>query len=130
MFLKRTKSDTIKLSDFFVGNTINIFSRSIKIVDFGDAFTARLVGKNQERYEQLSNSSPTRDYPFCFRTLAIIKPDAIRHLGDIISAIYENSFTIARMRMIKLSQNELMYFYSEHKSKDFFPYVFAWKISL
>jgi hypothetical protein len=51
MFLKRTKSDTIKLNDFFIGNTINIFSRSIKIVDFGDAFTTRLVGKNQERFE-------------------------------------------------------------------------------
>ncbi len=51
MFLKRTKSDTIKLNDFFIGNTINIFSRSIKIVEFGDAFTARLVGKNQERFE-------------------------------------------------------------------------------
>jgi nucleoside diphosphate kinase len=56
-----------------------------------------------------------------FRTLAIIKPDAIRNLGDIISAVYENGFTIARMRMIKLSQNEVMYFYSEHKSKDFYP---------
>ncbi|CAF2710047.1 unnamed protein product [Rotaria sp. Silwood2] len=102
-FLKRTKSEATKLAEFFIGNTINIFSRSIKIVDFGDAFTARCVGKNQER------------------TLAIIKPDAIRNLGDIISAIYENGFTIARMRMIKLSQNEVMYFYGEHKAKDFFP---------
>jgi nucleoside-diphosphate kinase len=49
-FLKRTKSDTIKMNDFFIGNTINIFSRSIKIVDFGDAFTARCIGKNQERF--------------------------------------------------------------------------------
>ncbi|CAF5207224.1 unnamed protein product, partial [Rotaria magnacalcarata] len=102
-FLKRTKSEATKLNDFFIGNTINLFSRSIKIVDFGDGFTARCIGKNQER------------------TLAIIKPDAIRYLGDIISAVYENGFTIARMRMVKLSQNEVMYFYSEHKSKDFFP---------
>jgi nucleoside diphosphate kinase len=62
-------------------------------------------------------------YVYLFRTLAIIKPDAIRNLGDIISAVYENGFTIARMRMIKLAQNEVMYFYSEHKAKDFFPYV-------
>lgn len=102
-FLKRTKSDTIKLGDFFIGNTINIFSRSVKIADFGDAYTARSVGKNQER------------------TLAIIKPDAVRYLGDIISAVYENGFTIARMRMIRLAQNEAMFFYSEHKSKEFFP---------
>ncbi|CAF1518065.1 unnamed protein product [Adineta steineri] len=102
-FLKRTKCETIKFNDFFIGNTINIFSRSIKIADFGDAFTARSIGKNQER------------------TLAIIKPDAIRSLGDIISAVYENGFTIARMRMVKLSQNEVMYFYSEHKTKEFFP---------
>ncbi len=60
-------------------------------------------------------------YIYIFRTLAIIKPDAIRNLGDIISAVYENGFTIARMRMVKLSQNEVMYFYSEHKSKDFYP---------
>ncbi len=39
------------MNDFFIGNTINIFSRSIKIADFGDAFTARGVGKNQERLE-------------------------------------------------------------------------------
>lgn len=58
---------------------------------------------------------------FTFRTLAIIKPDAVRYLGDIISAIYDNGFTIARMRMIRLAQNEVMYFYGEHKAKDFFP---------
>ena len=109
------------MNDFFIGNTINIFSRSIKIVDFGDAFTARCVGKNQERLEIILFFSSLMIICFIFRTLAIIKPDAIRHLGDIISAVYENGFTIARMRMIKLSQNEVMYFYSEHKTKDFFP---------
>jgi hypothetical protein len=62
MFLKRTKSDTIKINDFFIGNTINIFSRSIKIVDFGDAFTARSIGKNQERLEILINLFIFYDY--------------------------------------------------------------------
>ena len=62
-------------------------------------------------------------FDFIFRTLAIIKPDAIRYLGDIISAVYENGFTIARMRMVRLARNEAMFFYSEHKSKKFYPYV-------
>lgn len=77
------------------------------------------IKKGEENYRK--QISPIETHEFPSRTLAIIKPDAIRNLGDIISAIYENGFTIARMRMIRLSQNEVMYFYSEHKAKDFFP---------
>lgn len=69
-------------------------------------------------------------FDFIFRTLAIIKPDAVRYLGDIISAVYENGFTIARMRMVRLAQNEAMFFYSEHKSKEFYPYVLFWFVFL
>ena len=57
------------------------------------------------------------------RTLAIIKPDAFESkcVGQIISVIEKAGLEIINMRLLHLSNNEASEFYSEHKSKPFFP---------
>jgi nucleoside-diphosphate kinase len=57
------------------------------------------------------------------RTLAIIKPDAVkaRNAGRIIQRIEEAGFTIRAMRLVNLSQKEAEGFYAVHRERPFFP---------
>ena len=57
------------------------------------------------------------------RTLAIIKPDAVksRHAGSIIQRIEQDGFAIRAMRMVSLSQKEAEGFYAVHRERPFFP---------
>ncbi|KAM4796897.1 nucleoside diphosphate kinase homolog 7 isoform 2-T2 [Rhinophrynus dorsalis] len=102
VFLRRTKYDDLHKEDLFVGNKINVFSRQLHLVDYGDQFTARKVGSKKEK------------------TLALIKPDAVMKLGSIIETILDSGFTITKAKMVLLSRVEAMDFYNEHHSKSFF----------
>lgn len=56
------------------------------------------------------------------RTLAIIKPDAVkkRNVGDIIQRIEQEGFRIAEMRMVRLSKDDAKGFYIVHKDRPFY----------
>lgn len=56
------------------------------------------------------------------RTLAILKPDAVRkkYIGQIISKITEAGFEIKAMRMIQLSKSSAEGFYEVHKERAFY----------
>lgn len=55
------------------------------------------------------------------RTLAIIKPDAIKakNVGAIIDMIEKNSFDILRMEKMQLTKERAECFYAVHKEKPF-----------
>lgn len=50
MFLKRTKVDDIGLEDLYIGSTINLFSRQLTFVDYGDDFTRNRLTMKKEKY--------------------------------------------------------------------------------
>ncbi|KAG8450473.1 hypothetical protein GDO86_002942 [Hymenochirus boettgeri] len=102
LFLRRTKYDEVRKEDLFVGNKINVFSRLLQLVDYGDQYTARKVGSKKEK------------------TLALIKPDAVTKMGLIIEAILDSGFVISKAKMVQLSRTEAMDFYNEHQSRSFF----------
>ena len=56
------------------------------------------------------------------RTLAIIKPDAVRNraTGRILARIEDAGFTIRAMRMIQMSKAEAQGFYYVHRERPFF----------
>lgn len=56
------------------------------------------------------------------RTLAIIKPDAVkRHLiGSILNRVEQAGFRIVACKMLQLSQEQAEGFYAEHSDKAFF----------
>ena len=56
------------------------------------------------------------------RTLAIIKPDAVRHkhVGKIIAEMEADGFTVEDIKTVTLTSKEWGKFYKEHKGKDFF----------
>ena len=65
------------------------------------------------------------------RTLAIIKPDAVkaRYTGRIIQRIEEGGFTIRAMRMLSLSKKEAEGFYAVHRERPFFASLTAFMSS-
>ncbi|MFZ2053351.1 MAG: nucleoside-diphosphate kinase [Candidatus Aminicenantales bacterium] len=56
------------------------------------------------------------------RTLAIIKPDAVkkRVVGKIIQRIEDEGFEISRLKMVHLTKEEAKGFYIVHKDKKFY----------
>jgi nucleoside-diphosphate kinase len=56
------------------------------------------------------------------RTLAIIKPDAIRknYIGQIITRITEAGFKIKAMKMVRVSRSSAEGFYRIHKGRPFY----------
>lgn len=57
------------------------------------------------------------------RTFAIIKPNAVRngHIGEIISAIEREGFSIHGLRMAQLNKELIQGFYIDHIQKGFYP---------
>lgn len=49
-FLKRIKYDQLDPKDLFVGNRVNVFSRQLNLIDYGDEYTATKLGSKKERY--------------------------------------------------------------------------------
>lgn len=83
MFLKRMACADISEDKLFIGSIVTIFSRQLKLVDYGDTFTRNHFAQNKET------------------TFGLIKPDVYVHTGKIIDMIYQNGFTISRLRMGK-----------------------------
>lgn len=56
------------------------------------------------------------------RTLAIIKPDAVKRnaIGDIIHTILQNKFRIVGMKMLHITKEQAEGFYAVHVGKPFF----------
>ena len=69
VFLKRVVNKDIFIKDLFVGSDISVYSRKLKIVDYGDSYTR----------SQLESSRAS--------TYAMIKPDAYMNIGLIIDKI-------------------------------------------
>ncbi len=65
------------------------------------------------------------------RTLAIIKPDAVkRHIsGNIITKIQEAGFCVLAMKMLHLSHAQAEGFYAVHKGKPFFERLMEYMTS-
>lgn len=65
------------------------------------------------------------------RTLAIIKPDAMRAGTNnaIIKLIQDNGFTIVEKRETTLTKEEAEGFYAEHNGRSFFPELVNFMIS-
>lgn len=102
LFLKRSQVDNVKLQDLFLGAAVNVFSRHLNIVEYGDEFTRKTLGSAIEK------------------TLVVIKPDSMGKMGDIVDRIISEGFIICNARMVQLSRDDAATLYAEHEGKEFF----------
>ncbi|KAK5870258.1 hypothetical protein PBY51_024910 [Eleginops maclovinus] len=102
IFLKRTKYKDLHQEDLFIGNRVNVFSRQLNLIDYGDQYTANKLGSKKER------------------TLALIKPDVVTKTGDVLELIYSSNLIVTKAKMTTLTWRQAADFYVEHQSKPFF----------
>ncbi|XP_034036543.1 nucleoside diphosphate kinase 7 isoform X2 [Thalassophryne amazonica] len=102
MFLRRTKYDDLHQEDLFIGNRVNVFSRQLNLIEYGDQYTSSKLGSKKER------------------TLALIKPDAVTKIGDVLELIYSHNLIVIKAKMTKLTWSQAADFYAEYQSKPFF----------
>ena len=84
--MKRMACTGVSVSCLFLGSIITVFSRQLRLVDYGDLFT-------KNKFESAAG-----------RTFAMIKPDCYTQTGKIIDAIYQNGFTISKLKMSRFSK--------------------------
>jgi nucleoside-diphosphate kinase len=85
MFIKRMACPGLSIKELYIGSIINVYSRQLKLVEYGDLYTRR-------RFEAQSE-----------KTFAMIKPDCYTSTGKIIDQIYRNGFTISKLKMSKFN---------------------------
>ena len=101
--MKRCAYPGINYEDFHIGSVVTVYGRQLKIADYGDVATRKKFEVDRQR------------------TFAMIKPDAYKHIGKIIDAIYVNGFKISKLKMSRFNLSSSGEFYGEHKGKTFFP---------
>jgi nucleoside-diphosphate kinase len=108
-FLKKVRPPVdVRPELLFVGSTVTVYSRQLKIIDYGDEYTrSRLEAQSERCGSVVGNGSMpdvalidtqrhggTQSPAFLCRTLAMVKPDAFKNLGKIIHAIYQSGFFV------------------------------------
>jgi nucleoside-diphosphate kinase len=88
----------ITLDKLYTGSIVSIFSRQLKIIDYCDVYT-------RKHFEQSKRKFPPYFYHSYIlnRTLAMVKPDAYKNLGKILSEIEAAGFIISNIKMAKMS---------------------------
>lgn len=111
LYLRRATCEKLDLKDVFVGNTVRVYGRQIKITDYADCRTKNIVGKAAEH------------------TLAILKPHAVEKLGEVISQIERHGFRVTLLRMCNLTRKETLDFYESKKGDAFLPFMVEYLVS-
>lgn len=91
--------ENLQLQNFYLGGSLTVLSRCLKIVDFGDEFTKKHLVKNLERF-------------LCFyllffvRCVFLIRPNGIFKTGLILNNIENIGLRIINLKMILINKNE------------------------
>lgn len=81
-FLKRSPAADLTLNDFYMGSTVALHGRQLKVKAYRDARTEKALGANRDHFAIL------------------ILPSAFAQLGHVVSAIETNGFQVCRMRLV------------------------------
>ena len=87
-FLKKTRIPTVTMDTLHMGAVVTVYSRQLKIVEYGDAHT--------ENAFSLARQS----------TLCVVKPGAAHLAGKVINAAQRSGFAVARVKMASLSRED------------------------
>lgn len=83
LFLRRMKCESVTIHDLFIGSVINVLSRQLFIVDFGDKTTAEKFVREVEP------------------ALFIVNESGFGNLGKILSVLEKNDLAINRGKIVE-----------------------------
>ncbi|XP_063046458.1 nucleoside diphosphate kinase homolog 5-like [Engraulis encrasicolus] len=126
--VKLLKSGAIKPPlIFFIETACHIVgARAICILYLGNALSGRTSRAHRHRK---INSTTMPGSVHVERTLALIKPDAVRHFDEIEGVILQAGLCILQKRQLQLSPEQCSDFYAEKYGKMFFPSLTAFMSS-
>lgn len=101
-FLKRCRAENLSVADMYLGNMITVMSRTMKIVEYGDAYTTRALSSNQQK------------------TTALLVSGHLSKLGQIVDSIYKNGLKITKMRKVEISSTEAFKLFESDRDKSTF----------
>ncbi|CAH2102387.1 unnamed protein product [Euphydryas editha] len=104
-FLRRVKVNGVTLDNFFIGSTLQILGRLIKIVDFACEATKTQLHKDMQI------------------TFAMIKPLPNKIAGKILTHFYEHGLKITKMKKSFLTAEDINFIYRNQTSDPSFPFL-------
>ncbi|MGH0160757.1 UNVERIFIED_CONTAM: hypothetical protein FKN15_061273 [Acipenser sinensis] len=107
-FLRRTKYEDIKLQDLFVGNRLNVLSRQLHLIEYGDQYTANKLGSRKEK------TQITKSVILQVLQILIYKPTK-ELTGKILNAISDAGFEISALQMFSMDRANAEEFYEIYK---------------
>uniref|UniRef100_H2ZR10 DM10 domain-containing protein n=1 Tax=Ciona savignyi TaxID=51511 RepID=H2ZR10_CIOSA len=110
-FLSRTKFESVKSEDLYIGSKVSIYSRQLTFVDFGDQFTENKFASHKEK------------------TLGLIKPDVISKLGIIVNSLRDHNIQLSKAKMITMTRADAAKLYEEYQSKPIFNSILDYMTS-
>jgi len=96
-FLKRCSYPSLKLSDLYIGAQVSVYSRLLKVLDYGDRFTRSKLAVEKGR------------------TIAVVKPAGYSSWGRVLTAIARNGFKLGRVKSVQLSPAQAQNFYGDQQ---------------
>lgn len=94
-FLKRCSYPSITLADLYVGAQVTVYSRQLRVLEFGDQFTASALSVAKGK------------------SLALIKPAGYESWGRTITALARQGFKVGRMKSLLLTSQQAQQFYGD-----------------
>lgn len=88
-FLKRVAFPALALKDIYIGASLSVYGRQLKVVDFGDDATRSVLAQQKTR------------------SLALLPPSAVKHsLGLIIDSVNKSGLVIGNMKTVYLTASQ------------------------
>lgn len=91
VFLKKTKvSDCLRLEDLYIGSTVNILSRQLKFVDYGDDYTRTRFSHKKERFVEIKLVNKAVTYTIYNRN-TVINSQIVINNHSFLCILYLNT---------------------------------------
>jgi len=103
LFLRKYKTTEIQESDLFLGNTVTLLGRQLKVLEYADEFT-----KDKEKHVQESS-------------FGLVKPSHMSEIGQILCDIYNTSgLSISQAKIIQITGSLAEALLQQHSGEDNF----------
>jgi len=101
MFLKRVAPpEGVRAKDLYVGNTVTVFSRKMKVTAYADDRTRRFFEAARSK------------------ALAIVMPRMVRRIGDLLQGMQDAGLECGQVRMLRFSPEEAASFVALSRSRE------------